>query len=110
MQPGTKLPDSRKKDTLREKLHTANNVIKQLEHENKRLNKHREDLWRMLDNISTFGDAFKPQQTAYFKAVNRECEMRGLILVSYDGQSLVEPSNKPTTKPQEAKGSSKCQN
>ncbi len=39
MQAGSKLPDISKKETLREKLHTANNVIKQLKHENEQLKK-----------------------------------------------------------------------
>lgn len=34
MQQGSKLPEISKKCTIREKLATANNVIKQLEHEN----------------------------------------------------------------------------
>lgn len=44
-------------------------------------------LWDLLDNISTFGDMFKPEQTAYFKAVTNECSKRGDYLVS-DGYSL----------------------
>jgi len=33
MEKGSKMADIAKKDTLRDKLHTANNIIKQLKHE-----------------------------------------------------------------------------
>ncbi len=40
MQKGSKLPTISKKETIREKLVTANNVIKQLKHELEQLKKH----------------------------------------------------------------------
>jgi len=42
----------------------------------------RENLWKMLDNISTFGDMYKPLIDGYFKAVNKECEKRSAIISS----------------------------
>ena len=29
-----------------------------------------EALWKLLDDVDTYGDMFKPEHTAYFKAVN----------------------------------------
>lgn len=39
-------------------------------------------LWDIIDNISTFGDIFKPEITAYFNAVSKECERRSDYLTS----------------------------
>ena len=45
-------------------------------------------LWKLLDDISTAGDAFKPEITPYFKFVNERCEERSLVANSLDGQTL----------------------
>lgn len=46
-------------------------------------------LWIALDDISTAGDAFKPEHTGYFKYVNQLCS-QGLTskIISSDGYSL----------------------
>jgi len=45
-------------------------------------------LWKLLDDISTAGDMFKPEINGYFKYVNRKCEERSLVANSKDGQTL----------------------
>jgi len=45
-------------------------------------------LWKLLDDISTAGDMFKPENNGYFKYVNRKCEERSLVANSEDGQTL----------------------
>lgn len=45
-------------------------------------------LWDLLDAISTAGDAFKPELTAYFKYVNEKCDERSKVANSPDGQIL----------------------
>ena len=60
----------------------------------------RENLWKMLDNISTFGDMYKPEINGYFKAVNKECEKRSAIMYSPDGYILL-PSPPITEKDSE---------
>ena len=45
-------------------------------------------LWSLLDDISTAGDMFKPEQTGYFKYVNKKCEERSTVDESLDGQTL----------------------
>jgi len=44
-------------------------------------------LWDLLDNISTCGDIYKPDQTGYFKAVSKQCGLRSQYLTS-DGYNL----------------------
>lgn len=46
-------------------------------------------MWGLLDDVSTLGDQYKPDQTPYVRAVGRVCEQRGQYLYSPDGQSLV---------------------
>lgn len=45
-------------------------------------------LWDLLDDISTAGDMFKPEHTAYFKYVNKKCEERSVVAESLDGYEL----------------------
>ena len=45
-------------------------------------------LWRLLDDISTAGDVFKPGQTEYVKAVDKRCDKREGLLVS-DGYEIL---------------------
>ncbi len=45
-------------------------------------------LWDLLDDISTAGDMFKPEHTAYFKYVNTKCELRSSVANSLDGYEL----------------------
>ena len=45
-------------------------------------------LWKLLDDISTAGDMFKPEINGYFNAVNKLCEERGLVANSPDGKTL----------------------
>ncbi len=40
-----------------------------------------ERLWNLLDDISTYGDMFKPV-TGYFKVVNKKCEARHGVITS----------------------------
>jgi len=47
-----------------------------------------EELWTLLDDISTAADMFKPEKTGYFKYVNGKCEERGKYLQS-DGYIIV---------------------
>lgn len=44
-------------------------------------------LWELLDDISTFGDMYKPEINPYFEAVSRQCEKRHRYLSS-DGYEL----------------------
>ena len=44
-------------------------------------------LWDLLDDISTAGDAFKPENNAYFRYVNGKAEDRSGIITS-DGYDL----------------------
>ena len=46
-------------------------------------------LWKLLDDISTAGDMFKPEINGYFNAVNKSCEERSLVANSPDGYKLV---------------------
>lgn len=46
-----------------------------------------EFLWGLLDDISTSGDMYKPEHTAYFKYVNDMCEKRSEVAES-DGYKL----------------------
>ena len=39
-------------------------------------------LWALLDDISTCGDAYKPERNGYFKSVEKRCEKRGGLLCS----------------------------
>ena len=54
--------------------------------------KHKDDqivyLWKLLDDISTAGDMFKPEINGYFKFVNKKCEERSAVAESLDGQTL----------------------
>jgi len=45
-------------------------------------------LWKLLDDISTAGDMFKPEINGYFNTVNKLCDERGLVANSPDGQTL----------------------
>jgi len=47
-----------------------------------------EFLWRLLDDISTAGDMFKPEINGYFKCVTNLCEKRSEVAESEDGQTL----------------------
>ena len=71
------------------KAFTPADVIEALEVRVGLLEVDRESLWKMLDNISTFGDMYKPLIDGYFKAVNKECEKRSAIMYSPDGYILV---------------------
>ena len=53
-----------------------------------------EDLWDLLDDISTAGDMFKPEHTPYYKYVNAKAEKRGKYLES-DGYKLYLPGAAP---------------
>lgn len=44
-------------------------------------------LWKMLDDISTAGDAFKPEQSPFVDYVLKKCEEREKYLTS-DGFEL----------------------
>jgi len=46
-------------------------------------------LWNLLDDISTAGDMFKPDDTPFVKYVLKKCEERGKYLGSLDGYTLV---------------------
>ena len=45
-------------------------------------------LWKLLDDISTAGDMFKPEITPYFDYVNKKCEDRSKVANSEDGYTL----------------------
>ncbi len=47
-----------------------------------------ERLWALLDDIDTYGDMFKPEQTPYFKAVDEKSRERHKILQS-DGYKII---------------------
>lgn len=50
-----------------------------------------EALWKLLDNISTAGDAFKPDlDSPFVQFVLKECEKKQAYLHSLDGYTLVE--------------------
>jgi len=55
--------------------------------------KHKDDqitfLWKLLDDISTAGDMFKPEINGYFKYVEKKCGERGLVAHSPDGHRLI---------------------
>ena len=54
--------------------------------------KHKDDqiayLWKLLDDISTAGDIYKPEVNNYFKYVNSKCEDRSDVANSFDGITL----------------------
>jgi hypothetical protein len=45
------------------------------------------ELWELLDDIDTYGDMFKPEQTHYFKKVDKKAAERFKYAYS-DGYSL----------------------
>ena len=45
-------------------------------------------LWKLLDDISTSGDMFKPEVDNYFRYVNKKCEERSEVANSLDGYSV----------------------
>ena len=47
-----------------------------------------EFLWKLLDDISTAGDMFKPKIDEYFNYVNKKCEDRSKVAYSPDGYKL----------------------
>jgi hypothetical protein len=47
-----------------------------------------ENLWQLLDDISTLFDQHKPVMSPFAEAVLRACEDRGLWLYSPDGFKL----------------------
>jgi hypothetical protein len=47
-----------------------------------------EKLWAILDDIDTYGDMYKPEITAYFKAVNKKAAERFDVLQS-DGYRIL---------------------
>lgn len=51
-------------------------------------------LWKLLDDIDTAGDMFKPEQTGYSEYVQRKCEEREKYIVS-DGYELFLPEDFP---------------
>lgn len=56
-----------------------------------------EDLWQLLDDISTASDMFKPTSLEGYKAFYRytmkRCKERGKILESRDGYTLCWPDD-----------------
>lgn len=56
-----------------------------------------EALWALLDDIDTYGDMFKPEQTNYFRAVNKKSQGRFAHMES-DGYRII---NTPSTNLQE---------
>lgn len=69
---------------------TMDNFLGQLSDKDakiERLTKELKRLWCLLDDISTAGDAFKPEINPYFKYVNRKAEDRHGIITS-DGYKL----------------------
>ena len=46
-------------------------------------------LWKLLDDISTAGDMFKPEIDDYFEYVNKKCEERSEVANSTDGYAIV---------------------
>lgn len=59
-------------------------------------NKQIEFLWKLLDDISTAGDMFKPEIIPYFKYINKKCEERSLVANSFDGYTLKVNTLEPT--------------
>jgi len=51
-------------------------------------------LWKMLDDIDTAMDMFKPELTNYAKYVQKKCEERFKYIVS-DGYELYLPEDYP---------------
>jgi len=51
-------------------------------------------LWKMLDDISTAGDAFKPEDSPFARYVLKKCEEREKYIVS-DGYELFLPEYYP---------------
>jgi len=51
-----------------------------------------ENLWKLLDDIDTYGDMFKPEHTIYFKKVNEKANQRHDILSS-DGYNIINVNN-----------------
>lgn len=45
-------------------------------------------LWKLLDDISTAGDIYKPEINKYFEYVNSKCEDRSDVANSFDGVTL----------------------
>lgn len=45
-------------------------------------------LWKLLDDISTAGDIYKPEINNYFEYVNSKCEDRSDVANSFDGITL----------------------
>ena len=45
-------------------------------------------LWKLLDDISTAGDIYKPEINKYFEYVNSKCEDRSDVANSFDGYTL----------------------
>ena len=45
-------------------------------------------LWKLLDDISTAGDVYKPEINSYFKRVEKSCSERGVVANSFDGQTI----------------------
>ncbi len=56
----------------------------QIKHKNEQI----KFLWRLLDDISTAGDMFKPEIGEYFTYVNNKCEERSFVAESFDGQNI----------------------
>ena len=45
-------------------------------------------LWKLLDDISTAGDIYKPEINKYFEYVNSKCEYRSSVANSFEGMTL----------------------
>ncbi len=62
-----------------------------IKHELKRI-KHKDDqiafLWKLLDDISTAGDMYKPEINPYFEYVSKKFEERSTVANSFDGYEL----------------------
>ncbi len=61
--------------------------VQQLEKENEELKAEAKRLWSLLDDISTYGDMYKPERTEYVKAVDKKCAEREGMIYS-DGYKL----------------------
>ena len=57
---------------------------KRCEHKDSQIN----FLWKLLDDISTAGDIYKPEGDGYFKMVEMLCNSRCKVANSYDGLPL----------------------
>jgi len=53
-----------------------------------------DNLWKLLDDISTAGDMFKPTDNSYVRYVNKKVEERHKYLES-DGYKLYVPGEMP---------------